>query len=148
MILDKITCLDRYEALVPGLNKAMQEIRGLSSYEVGKYPVENGYYMVQKGTTKPCEAGSFETHRKYVDVQIMIEGQEVLEWNTKAEMEDIEPYNEEKDVQHCQGKGNRILIKAGMCHILFPEDAHKACLHIDEPNDYVKIVLKLALNPD
>jgi beta-galactosidase beta subunit len=34
-------------------------------------------------------------------------------------------------------------INEGMCYVAFPEDAHMPGRHLDVPNDFVKVVVKL-----
>lgn len=143
MILDKLVNGEKYEKLIPGFASAIKEIAQLTSYKEGKYEISGGYYLIQKGTTSPVEKGCFETHKKYIDVQILIEGQEMLEWMPQDKLNVIQPYDEQRDVQFYQGTGKRLLIEPGMFYVMFPEDAHKACCHEQCPTNYLKIVLKI-----
>lgn len=58
----------------------MEAINHAGNLEVGRYEFDGGYFMVQKGTTRPLEEGTFEAHRRYIDVQIVVEGSEELAW--------------------------------------------------------------------
>lgn len=145
MIINKIDQCKRYEALVPGLTEEVQKLMQKDSYEPGRYEMDHGYYMIQKGETTPIENGVFEIHKKYIDVQIVLQGEEVLEWNTTEKLERKSAYDKEKDVELFTGKGTSLRVTQGMCYILFEEDAHKACCHMDRPTQYVKAVFKFRI---
>lgn len=143
MILDRIDQCDKYESLIPGLCKVLKTITELPGYEEGRYELDKGFYMIQKGTTTHYKDGFFETHKKYLDIQILLAGREVLEWETCEKLPCIQQYNEGKDLCLYKGEGVRMNIRPGMFYILFPEDAHKACCHEDRSTEYVKAVVKL-----
>ena len=53
------------------------------------------------------------------------------------------PFDEEKDVGFYTGEYEYIRIGPGRCYVAFPEDAHLPSRHLDQPNQYTKIVVKL-----
>ena len=38
-----------------------------------------------------------------------------------------------------------VTINEGICYVVFPEDVHMPGRHLDVPNDFVKVVVKLAV---
>lgn len=106
-----------------------------------------GYVMRQTGTTKPIQDAAFETHRKYVDVFILVEGKETVLWNRIENMEPTAEYDPEKDKLALKGTGTSLQMQPGMFCALFPTDAHAPCRHPEgqEPGPYVKYVVKLEL---
>lgn len=145
MILCSVDEIQKYEAMIPGLSKAIDEIYVQNESEVGRYELSKGFYMIQKGTTIPLREGRFEAHERYIDVQILVNGEEVVEWASIDDLTICEPYNKEKDCKFLVGTGAAVEMKAGMIYILFPEDAHKPCSHLTAPKEYHKIVLKLPM---
>ncbi len=145
MILTRLEQLSGYEALVPGIRAALDCALKQQSAEPGRYVMENGFYMIQEGKTNSVETVKFETHQRYVDVQILLEGAELLVWERADQLTVSDPYDAEKDLELYTGNGSRIHILPGMSYIVFPEDAHKACCHEDMPSEYRKLVLKLKL---
>lgn len=145
MIIGKINDCKRYEPLVPGLTEEIEKLMKKDSCVPGRYEMEHGYYMIQAGKTTPIEDGVFETHKKYIDVQIVLQGEEILEWCESKKLKKESAYDSEKDVEFFSGRGVPIRITQGMCYILFEEDAHKACCHIENPSQYVKAVLKFRI---
>ena len=145
MILDRIEGLRKYETLVPGISELVSRLWEMREKEAGRYEIGNGFYMIQKGVTGSLEDNLFETHEKYLDVQILTVGEELLEWESRDLLQCCQAYDEEKDLQLYRGKGTKMKITPGMCYILFPEDAHKACCHEVHETAYVKIVAKIRL---
>ena len=146
MIIDRIKNIEYYESILPGLKNGLNTLRLLPPQEVGRYEFEGGFLMIQEGTTKPMSEGTFEAHRKYVDVQIMLHGCEELAWEEYDLLNSLVPYNEEKDQERLDGERNHsMLISAGMFFAAFPQDGHKAVSHTDEQHHYRKAVMKLRL---
>ena len=52
-------------------------------------------------------------------------------------------FSEEKDIGMYSGKADFLRIAAGNCYVVFPEDAHAPTCHLDTPNTYKKMVIKL-----
>ncbi|MBU5478646.1 YhcH/YjgK/YiaL family protein [Eubacterium sp. MSJ-13] len=146
MIIDNVKNINMYEVVVPGISEAIIKIRSIEKLEDGLYELENGYFMVQSGETKSIYEGTFESHRKYIDVQILLEGCEELAWNDIRELREVVPYDKAKDAVRWDGeKEHHILISEGMFYIMFPNDGHKAISHMDKAYTYRKIVLKLPI---
>lgn len=145
MILCPFKDLRRYAAVIPGLEEAIKTIESLESREVATYPLSCGKVMVQKGTTKPLEGALLEAHGKFLDIQYILEGQEVMGWAPTDALTPDGAFDTEKDYGMFAGPCTPITVPAGYCYVVYPEDAHAPCKHLDTPNDYTKIVVKLAL---
>jgi YhcH/YjgK/YiaL family protein len=96
---------------------------------------------VAVGTTKAPDVA--EAHRKYLDIQYIVRGKEVMGWADLADCEIVGEFNDEKDIGRYTGNFEFLNIHEGMCYVAFPEDAHMPGRHLDVPNDFVKIVVKL-----
>lgn len=144
MIIDKIGNVRFYGSLLNCLDKGLEAIEALKDPEVGRYEFDGGFFMVQKGDTKPMKEGDFEAHRKYVDVQIVLEGSEEIAWADLEELRESGAYDEKTDKALYTGSEvNTMLITAGMCYIAFPHDGHKAIRHTKKQQSYTKICMKL-----
>lgn len=118
-----------------------------SNLEVGRYDVdEDFFYLVQEYETKPLEAGRYEAHKKYVDIQYVISGKERIDVTAAEGMEIDEEYNEETDLvffKEPKQAANIILTDGGYA-ILYPADSHKPGLRVDgNPTPVRKIVGKV-----
>ena len=99
--------------------------------------------MIQEGETLPFEDGKVEAHRKYLDMQIMLEGGETVGYADIAGLKESVPYDEEKDIVFFENGGQPVQISRGMFYLVLPQDGHMPCRHLNGPGTYRKIVLKI-----
>jgi len=146
MILCPWKEIRRYAPILPGLEEVISAIEALQCKEPATYPLSNGNkFMIQVGTTKSVEGALAEAHRKYLDIQYIMEGEEVMGWADLDSLTLVGEFSEEKDAGMYEGECQFIRIPAGYCYIVFPEDAHMPCRHLDTPTEYRKAVVKLKL---
>ncbi len=144
MIVDKTDQVLEYEPLLPGIKNGMAAVRALTAYEVGRYEFDGGYFMIQKGNTLPIEECTFEAHRKYIDVQIIVEGAEEVAWQNLADLKECVPYSSEHDNARYTGADDHVIkVTAGMFYAAFPRDGHKPVVHTKEQMTFTKVVMKL-----
>ena len=147
MIIGQMTHINEYALLLPGLGMGLEAIKNASSMPIGKYQFEGGYFLIQEGITKPFEENSFEAHRHYIDVQIVVSGSEEIAWLDYDQLKCVMHYDEMTDKEKLIGPTtHRILIHEGMFWIAFPSDGHLAVSHTTTPYIYRKIVIKLPIN--
>ncbi len=86
----------------------------------------------------------FETHRKYIDVQAVIEGEESMEIVDRSRLAIDVPYDAEKDlVKYHDVRGASILhAHPGEVEVFFPEDGHMSHA-VGEPVLVRKTVVKV-----
>lgn len=116
--------------------------------EPGKHVVNDDFfYLVQKYETKALEAGRHEAHKKYVDIQYLVEGKERIDLAPAEKMEAEEPYNEERDIVFFKepAQATNIVLTDGGYAIFYPEDSHKPGLSVDGPSPVKKIVGKVRI---
>lgn len=135
--------IDRYAAVIPGLKEAVEAVNNLKSFEPATYPLSCGKILVQQGTTKPWKDAKLEAHREYLDIQYILEGQDTVGWAPVETLTPAEEFNTQKDKGMFTGNNDPMVIKAGYCYVVYPEDAHAPNCHLEQPNDYRKIVVKL-----
>jgi len=148
MIICKYSELKKYSPLLSCLDSGLACIEDLreKGFPTGRYEFEGGYLMVQRGETKPFAEDAFETHRKWIDVQYIIEGGEKAYY---MPLEDLKPrvaYSDENDIEFFSAEKNWTTIEAypGMVYVAFPEDGHMPVrMKSEVPSAYVKIVMKL-----
>lgn len=144
MIVDKWENILFYESMIKNLKNGVNAVNSLANLEVGKYEFDGGFFMVQKGETQPMDEGTFEAHKKYIDVQIIMEGSEDVAWADTSDLQVDVPYNEEKDAMRLSGQVSHWMhMTAGMCYVAYPWDGHKPVRHVEKPQSFTKIVLKL-----
>lgn len=147
MILDYLSNLKKYQAILPRFEQYEAMLAKVESLENGKYEFNDVDFMnIVDGQTEPIEEGKFEFHRNYLDIQIMLEGQEIMKWQNLHELTDDIAYDEKKDMGFMSGEGTTVTVKPGMFYIVFPEDAHMPGKHHDISNTYRKAVVKIKCN--
>lgn len=145
MVIDHLPRIEEYASLLPHLKEALACLEQNKDAVPGRYEFPDGFILIQEGTTSPLDAGDFEAHRKFLDVQILLEGAEIIAW---ADIDDLAvsvPYSEESDRSNLSGSGCPIPIQPGMFYICTPHDAHKACCYVENPTYFRKAVVKLRL---
>ena len=122
----------------------------VSEDDVGKKIIvnENFYYRIQGYMTKPENEAKLQSHRKYVDVQIIVSGEERMDLADISRLTIKEDYDTEKDVilWNIPKRMARITLRAGDCIILYPENAHRgAVINGNKSQKILKIVGKVKL---
>ena len=134
--------IKKYASMLPGIEEAFDAVNALTDYEAKTYPLSDGNrFFVAVGTTKAPDVA--EAHRKYLDIQYIVKGKEVMGWADLAACELIGEFNDAKDIGKYTGNFEYLTINEGMCYVAFPEDVHMPGRHLDVPNDFVKVVVKL-----
>ncbi|MBE6976757.1 MAG: DUF386 domain-containing protein [Ruminococcaceae bacterium] len=136
--------LNRYAAILPGLEEAVKLVDSLTDLTPATYPLSGGNkVLIQQGVTKSAQGALAEAHREYLDIQYILEGQEAFGW---APVEDLQlegEFDTAKDKGKYSGEFDFITVRAGFCYIVFPEDGHMPGVHLDEPANFKKAVVKL-----
>ncbi|MGC9933438.1 YhcH/YjgK/YiaL family protein [Priestia aryabhattai] len=146
MIIDLIENLDEYRSINPKLSIGLEKLNGVEIDYNKRFDFDGGYLFFQEGTTNPIDEGTFEAHKKYMDIQIVLDGSEYVAWAPINQLVvDIE-YNAEKDVVRFNGSPKEIMkINKGMAYICLPHDGHKALKHINQATKYKKAIIKIEI---
>ncbi len=156
MIADSIRNKDQYACLSPRLARALEYVEAQKAAGFAEKTVEldgrQVYAMYQTYVTESAEGRQYEAHRRYIDVQYILEGEEVIQAADLAGMARMSDYDGEKDVQWFMPEAGResspvsvIHLKAGQFAVFFPQDAHMPKLASVAPGPVKKIVVKVAV---
>ncbi len=106
---------------------------------------ENCFVLEQSYITKDKENCLYESHKKYIDIQYMFEGDEIMEVENVNNLLITTEYNEELDyAKYAQSSSSSILkIRENEFAIFYPNDAHMPCIKIDENKKIIKAVFKI-----
>lgn len=109
---------------------------------------ESGTYAnIQEYDTNPAVQGKYEAHRAYVDIQVVLAGEEIIYVCDLADGREISmPYDPEKDCAfffHAV-KAREVKVSPECFVILFPNDGHMPGRPVDGKSCHVrKIVVKV-----
>lgn len=115
---------------------------------VGRHEVdENFYYSVQEYETKVNPTNHFESHCKYVDVQMLIDGEENLQVVDISRLTIEAPYDEgkERTLYFSIPNAASVVLRPGSFVILYPKDAHRSIALNGNPCKVKKIVGKVKI---
>ena len=117
----------------------------LADFEAGSYKIDadNLYVNINEYETK--EEQKLEAHRKYIDIQIMLEGQEFMGYTNIKNTSTVISYDEGKDVVFLKGDVDKTLATTQNFFIFFPQDAHKPSLCASNPKRVKKAVFKVKI---
>ena len=148
MILDKIENYKLYVSLNERIARAFTYIieTDFSQIALGKHLIENEdiFALVQEYNTKEIEDCKLESHKKYIDVQYMISGDELMGITTLNNQEIIEK-NEENDYFFYNSNYTPIRVNEGMFTIFFPDDIHMPCIKVETTQFVKKVVVKVKI---
>lgn len=126
MIFDTLNNVDNYK----GLGRVYTALKFLSEtdfskMELGRYELDgdNIFYMVQSYDTDPSKTVS-EAHRKYIDIQFMVEGEEIIGVADISSEKELTEAKEENDVWFYNCKTEPLTLSAGKYMVLYPNDLH------------------------
>lgn len=141
-----------YELLHPLFARAFDYLRTFDrATPDGKRVIEEEklFALPQRYETAPAATKRFEAHRRYIDIQYVLEGEEIIEHAPIERLPEVtEAYCAERDVMFFRDPAatSRTLLRAGDFAVYFPADGHKPCCQAgDTPSAVRKIVMKIAV---
>ena len=133
------------QALTPS-SAVQARLTALAGGATHRHELPGGAYAVEMAyQTKPRPEGFFETHRKYIDVQVIVAGDELMEVTTAARLGVTQAYDEAKDLtKHADTNAASVLrVRPGDVAVFWPEDAHMPALAVQGPALVRKTVVKV-----
>ena len=147
MIVDKIENADLYKILGERIQKSFNYIKqtDLKNLQPGRYDIDgdNIFALISEYQTKAESEGKLEAHRKYIDVQYVIYGEELMGYVPLGDQQILEPYKEENDIIFYTGEKVFIKVSEGMFAIFFAEDIHMPGINAHQKASVKKLVIKV-----
>ena len=150
MIIDTLSNIDSFLPYMNGrLKKALMFLKNNNLHNLqGRVEIERDdiYLAVSDYETKPkCEKKA-ETHKKYIDIQIVTKGAERVytqHWNTDIQV--VEPYSESCDATfYNPSNEDSHVLENDVFAIYFPWDVHRPGCNVQDSSQNVrKIVVKV-----
>lgn len=132
------------------IDKAFELLRNLdiNNYKDGRYEIDKDmFFLVQRYETKPESEALYEAHRKYIDIQYIVKGSEIIDVAALEDAEEIEDFDLERDIgfYKCLRDYTRIRLGQGQYGLFMPNDCHKPSFHEGgtKPSKVEKIVMKV-----
>lgn len=150
MILSTLTQSDRYAALHPLFPRAFEFIRNtnLLTLPQGRHSIvgDDLFAIVENVAGRSREHAELECHRKYIDIQLVLEGVDEMGWKALADCHNpVSDYSAEKDIRFFHDTPSSwIATPPGAFCIFFPEDAHAPLV---SEGQIRKVIFKIAAVP-
>ncbi len=138
----------RYYALHPGFRLGFEFLQrpDLATLAGGRHEIDGDrvFALINRDPGRGRTGARLEAHRKYIDIQLLIDGAEEIGWRPTDQCSQVtEPYDEDRDVAFFgDAPQTWIVLPPGKYMIFYPEDAH-APLAAAGPN--TKAVIKVAV---
>ena len=150
MILSTLSQSSRYATLHPLFPCAFEYIRNtdLLALAPGRYPIVDKqlFVIVENIAGRTRTDAKLECHRKYIDIQLVLEGVDEMGWKALADCrEPVNDYSAEKDIQFFHdAPASWIATPPNTFCIFFPEDAHAPLVSVGNVR---KVIFKIAVEP-
>ncbi|MBE0551388.1 MAG: YhcH/YjgK/YiaL family protein [Ignavibacterium sp.] len=129
------------------MNKAFTYLKetDFSKMELGKYEIdgENIFALVNEYSTKDETEGKLEAHKKYIDVQFVARGSELMGYAPLGNQKVLDEYNEQNDITFFNGAKSFTQVNEEMFAIFFPTDVHLPGIKVNEKSFVKKVVIKV-----
>ena len=152
MIVTKLENLQNYVSVNPNFADAFEALAALykEPFEKGRHPVDGDRIFINalEYNTKAPEESLMEAHRAYVDVMLMVEGEEIIGVSDVDSLGEITmEYDPKGDalLAKLEPGYQTVHMKKGSVCILFPEDAHAPGMNEKAPCAVKKFVQKVAI---
>lgn len=106
---------------------ARRRLEAIAAGESGRVELANGLFAIEQVyRSKPRPEGFFESHRKYIDIQVVLAGEEFMEVAEIGHLPVKTPYDADRDVIiYADYRGASVLrFQAGEAGVYFPVDGH------------------------
>lgn len=120
----------------------------LKNLPLGKQELEGEHLFVSVAEYygKKKEDALFESHKKYIDIQYVIKGAEIMGLTTLDNAKVTQPYNEEKDIAFYDfDGGDYYKATPDNFFMFFPEDVHRPSITTGDSVQVKKIVVKIMI---
>lgn len=145
MITDNLSNLEQYAQLNNGIKIVADFLKNhnLAEFEAGKYQIDQDKIFVNVNEYETKQDQKLEAHKKYIDIQVMLKGEEYMGYTNIINTTQYIKYNEDQDVMFLKGNVDKILATADNFFIFFPQDAHKPALCVDNETCVKKAIFKI-----
>jgi biofilm protein TabA len=136
---------------IEGLERAFEYLArtDLATLPLGRTDIKGDdmYVTVSEADTRAPEQVRFEAHRRYIDIQLVVRGQEAIGFAPAASLTTVESYDAAKDIEFfaVPPESATLALRAGDFVVFTPGDAHRPSLHLDGPHVSRKAVVKVSV---
>ena len=133
------------EALRQAIAQVKAEVTDATA--LGKHSLDGdrAFYLVSEDMTEPFEKRRAEYHARYLDIQIVLKGQEGMTFSTQPAGAPETDWLTDKDIAFLpEGKEEKtVILNEGDFVVFYPGEVHKPLCAVGAPAKVRKIVVKM-----
>jgi len=152
MIFDTLENLDKYAGLNQNIIRVLEEAKKVNTDNYPKERIvldgDKLFINCPQYDTHELEGALCEAHQNYVDVFVMIDGEEIVYVKNIKDLKKIDkPYNPEIDalLTEIEKDSLPVVMKNGTFLVLFPEDVHGPGCNVNGVSHVKKLIGKVLL---
>ncbi len=150
--IDKAQFANQYHLNQGAWDKAFAYLKNtdLKTLSNGRHVIDsdNVYAIVTEAPSKDYDKTAFESHKKYIDLQYVITGEEKMAKTPVTSVVVNKPYDEKADIAYYTGEGKIYTVPAETFMLFFPGEAHRPNITPGGNKVVKKIVIKIKAVPD
>ena len=149
MIFGNITQLSDYGFLDDQIKECFEYAKqhDLLQYEKGRHEIDGDRLFVNIAEYETTSADNrfWEVHKNYLDLHLMLNGQEQIDLNFIENME-VKEFVEKDDFLPLEGgKNGDVIMRNGDFLICYPGDGHRTAVAVDGPEKIKKAIFKVRI---
>ena len=149
MIYDHLNNISTYKGLLPDIYESLTYLKDVKpDLAPGTYQINPRVKaIVSEYETKVKNEVGYEVHRKNIDIQYLLKGEERVACLPLEKLKETKPYSEEKDAAFftASTKPIEMTLGDGFFAIFFPQDGHMPQLSVGETKIVKKVVVKIKI---
>ena len=150
MIIDNILNAGLYNNVNENVKKALDFLKNTDFTDVDskRFEIDGDKVYASCCTVNktPIAEASWEVHKTYGDIHMVVEGEEDFGYDYKNENSPNLPYDENGNYVYNSKDGNIVKLKAGDFIIVFPQEPHMPAVTTNEDKTVKKIILKFLMD--
>ena len=147
MITDNLKNAKIYYAIHPYFEKAFEYLQNTNFQKLsdGRHNIEGDkiFALISRYETVSTEEKKWESHRKYIDIQYLAEGNEKIGFSEHSLLKEETEFSEKDDYQLFSGSGDFFTLNKDKFVIFFPGEPHKPGCIFENSEKVLKIVIKI-----
>ncbi len=149
MVFGNIENLEEYTFLEERLKECFKYANtyDLKAFAKGSHVIdgERLFVNIVEYTTTTSENRFWEAHKNYLDLHLMLEGEEQIDLNFLKNME-VKEFVEKDDFVPLDGeKNSSVILRNGDFLICYPNDGHRTAVMVKEPVTIKKAIFKVRI---
>lgn len=149
MVYDKIDNKETYKGLSEDIYEGLKFLKNVTlDLACGVHEINPRVKaIVSEYETKPVNENGYEAHKKFIDIQYLLKGEEKNRCLPIEKLKVIKSYKDEIDAAFfvADAPAQDLTLGDGYFAIYWPQDGHMPCLNVEESEKVKKVVVKVEI---